>query len=106
MPQPGEVTQSQLSAEDSLMDLIAETLEGLEESSRGQFLRQFFRTITQVEFSETQSNEIWERVLLRRRQLGEIQGKRGSLKSAMIEVLASSSFLRVQIGRASCRERV
>ncbi|MGH9708635.1 MAG: diguanylate cyclase domain-containing protein [Candidatus Acidiferrales bacterium] len=97
MPQPGEITQSQLSAEDSLMDLIADTLEGLEESSRGQFLRQFFRTITQVEFSEAQSNEIWERILLRRRQLGEMQGKRASLKSAMIEVLASASFLRVPI---------
>lgn len=97
MPQPGDITQSQLSAEDSLMDLIADTLEGLEESSRGQFLRQFFRTITQVEFSETQSNEIWERILLRRRQLSEIQGKRAALKSAMIEVLASASFLRVPI---------
>lgn len=97
MPQPGEIIQSQLSAEDSLMDLIADTLESLEESSRGQFLRQFFHTITQVEFSEAQSNEIWDRVLLRRRQLGEIQGKRASLKSAMIEVLASASFLRVPI---------
>jgi len=64
MPQPGEALQPQPSVEDSYLDLLAETLDGLEDSARGQFLRQFFRTIAQIDISDAQSNEYWERILL------------------------------------------
>ena len=63
MPQPGEAIRPQTSAEDSFFDLLIETLEGLDESARGQFLRQFFRTVAQIELTETQSNEHWQRIL-------------------------------------------
>ena len=95
MPQPGEPLHSQ--AEDSYLEVLAETLEGLEDSVRGQFLRQFFRTIAQIDLAEVQSNDYWERILLRRRELAESIGKKVSLKTAMVDVLASTSFLRVPI---------
>ncbi len=97
MPQPGEAVQPQPSAEESFMDLLVETLEGLDEPVRGQFLRQFFRTIAQIDLSEAQANQYWDRILQRRRELAESLGKRVSLKTAMVDVLASTSFLRVPI---------
>lgn len=97
MPQPGDAFQPQPSAEDSFLDLLVETLDGLDESVRGQFLRQFFRTIAQIDFTDAQSNEYWERILLRRRELAENLGKRVSLKTALVDVLASTNFLRVPI---------
>jgi diguanylate cyclase (GGDEF)-like protein len=97
MPQPGEAFQPQPSAEDSFLDLLIETLEGLDESVRGQFLRQYFRTIAQIDLSEAQSNEYWDRILTRRTELTKNLGKRVSLKTAMVDVLASSNFLRVPI---------
>jgi diguanylate cyclase (GGDEF)-like protein len=97
MPQPGEAFQQQPSAEDSFLDLLVETLEGLDESVRGQFLRQFFRTIAQIDLTEAQSNEYWDRILQRRLELAENLGKRVSLKTAMVDVLASTNFLRVPI---------
>jgi diguanylate cyclase (GGDEF)-like protein len=97
MPQPGEAFQPQPSAEDSFLDLLVETLEGLDESVRGQFLRQFFRTIAQIDLTEAQGNEYWDRILQRRLELAENLGKRVSLKTAMVDVLASTNFLRVPI---------
>src|ERR1700677_4881746 len=97
MSQTGDASQPQPSAEDSFLDLLVETLDGLDESVRGQFLRQFFRTIALIDFTDAQSNDYWERILLRRRDLGEDLGKRGSLKTALVDVLASTNFLRVPI---------
>jgi diguanylate cyclase (GGDEF)-like protein len=97
MAQSGEAPQPQPSAEDSFLDLLVETLEGLDEPVRGQFLRQFFRNIAQIDLTEAQSNEYWERILVRRRELADSLGKRVSLKTAMVDVLASTNFLRVPI---------
>jgi diguanylate cyclase (GGDEF)-like protein len=96
-PQPSDFAQSQTSAEDSFLDLLVETLEGVEESVRGQFLRSFFRTFAQIDLAEAESAEYWERILIRRRELSEAVGRRVSLKTAMVDVLASTSILRVPI---------
>jgi diguanylate cyclase (GGDEF)-like protein len=96
-PQPGDLAQSQPSAEDSFLDLLVETLEGVEESVRGQFLRSFFRTMAQVDLAEAESAEYWDRILIRRRELSENLGKPVSLKTAIVDVLASASLLRVPI---------
>jgi diguanylate cyclase (GGDEF)-like protein len=97
MPQPGEAFQPQPSAEDSFLELLVETLEGLDEAARGQFLRQFFRTITQIDFTEQQSSDYWVQVLQRRGELAGAIGKKVSLKTAMVDVLSSTSFLRVPV---------
>jgi diguanylate cyclase (GGDEF)-like protein len=97
MPEPGDAFQPQPSAEDSFLDLLVETLDGLDDSVRGQFLRQFFRTIAQIDLTDAQSLEYWQRILLRRRELAENLGQRVSLQTAMVDVLASTKFLRVPI---------
>jgi diguanylate cyclase (GGDEF)-like protein len=83
--------------EDSFLELLAETLENLDRVPRGQFLQRFFKTIAQLDLSETVSSEYWDQILERRRQLADILGKPISLKAAMVDVLASSSYLRVPI---------
>jgi len=97
MPQPGEAFQPKPSAEDSFLDLLVETLEGLDEPSRAQFLRQFFRTIAQIELTEAQSTDYWAKILQWRRELSAGMGRRVSLKTAMVDVLSSTSSLRVPI---------
>ena len=97
MPQPGDVSQPQPSAEDSFLDLLVETLGGLDESVRGQFLRQYFRTIAQIDLTDAEANRHWEAILIRHRELSEKLGTKVSLKTAIIDVLASANFLRVPI---------
>jgi diguanylate cyclase (GGDEF)-like protein len=97
MPQPGEAFQPQSSAEDSSFDLLVETLEGLDETARGQFLRQFFRTVAQIDLSEARSNEYWRHILHLRKEISELLGRRISLKTAIVDVLASTNILRVPI---------
>ncbi len=97
MPQLGDPLQPQPSPEDSFLDLLVETLEGLDESIRGQFLRQFFRTVAQIDVTEEQSNEFWARILRRRSDLADSQGRRISLKTAMVDVLSAANFLRVPV---------
>lgn len=96
MPQPGDVPPKP-SAEDSFLDLLVETLDGLAESSRAQFLRQFFRTIAQIDLTEAQSTEYWNKILHWRRELATSIGRTVSLRAAMVDVLSSSSSLRVPV---------
>jgi hypothetical protein len=97
MPQLGDPLQPQPASEESYLDLLVETLEGLEDSIRGQFLRQFFRTVAQIEVSEEQGNEYWVRILRRRSDLADSQGRKISLKTAMVDVLSAANFLRVPV---------
>jgi diguanylate cyclase (GGDEF)-like protein len=95
MAQPSEAFQ--LSAEDSFLDLLVDTLEGLDERVRAQFLQQFFRSVAQIDVTEPQGSEYWIRILQRRRELTNGLGKKVSLKTAMVDVLLSTKFLRVPI---------
>jgi len=97
MPQPGEVFQPKPSAEDSFLDLLVETLEGLEEGARAQFLQQFFRTLAQIDLTEAQSSDYWRKILDRRRELASSIGRNISLRTAMVDVLSSTSSLRVPV---------
>lgn len=97
MPQPGEALPPQSSAEESFFDLLIETLDGLDEAARGQFLRQFFRTLAQIELTESQSNDCWRRILQRRQEIAERLGARFSLKTAIVDILSSANLLRVPV---------
>ena len=97
MPHPGDVPQPQPSAEDSFLEILVETLSALDESARGQFLRQYFRTVAHLDLTEAQSNQHWEKILERHHELSESLGKNVSLKTAIIDVLASSSVMRMPI---------
>jgi diguanylate cyclase (GGDEF)-like protein len=84
-------------AEESFLELLAETLENLDRTARGQFLQRYFKTIAQLDLTESTSLEYWERILRRRRELSESLDKPVSLRTAIVEVLASSSHLRVPV---------
>lgn len=97
MPQLSDPLQPKTTAEDSYLDLLVETLEGMDEGARGQFLRQLFHTMTQAEITESQGNKYWDLILTRRRELAGSLGRRVSFKTAMVDVLMSVDLLRVPI---------
>ena len=97
MPQLGDTSQPQPSTEDSFLDLLVETLQGLDESIRGNFLRQFFRTVAQIDVTEEQANGFWSRILERRGDVADSLGRKISLKTAMMDVLGSANYLRVPV---------
>lgn len=96
MPQPSE-SNPPLQADDSFFDLLVETLENVEEPVRGLFLQQFFKAIARIDLSPAQSLDYWNQILARRTELSESMGKRISLRTAMVDVLAATNFLRVPI---------
>jgi diguanylate cyclase (GGDEF)-like protein len=97
MAHSGAPNPPRWSAEESFLELLTDTLETMDRSGRGQFLQRFFRTIAQVELTETQSLDFWEQALARRRELSESIGKRVALQAALVDVLASAGQLRLPI---------
>ena len=97
MPSPGAPAPLRLPIEDSYLELLAETLDGLDLPARGQFLQRYLRAITHLELRETQSTQIWEEMLLRRRELTAQLGRPVSLKAALLDVLVGTGLLRVPI---------
>jgi diguanylate cyclase (GGDEF)-like protein len=97
MPQPGEFSELQPSSEESFLDLLVGTLEGLEDAVRAQFLRHFFRTLAQIDLTETQSIEYWKAVLERRGELSRAGARPVSLRAILVDVLTSAHFLRVPV---------
>lgn len=97
MPSPGALAPPRLPIEDTYLELLAETLENLDLPARGQFLRRFLRAVTHVELRESQCLQVWDEMLARRRELTDLAGHPVSLKTALLDVLASSGFLRVPI---------
>jgi diguanylate cyclase (GGDEF)-like protein len=69
----------------------------MDRAGRGQFLQRFFRSIAQLELTETQSLEFWEQALARKRELTDSLGKRVALQAALVDVLASAGQLRLPI---------
>jgi diguanylate cyclase (GGDEF)-like protein len=86
-----------MTAEDSFLDLLVETLQALDRPVRGQFLQRFFKSIAQVELPEAVTLDLWDQILLRRKELSENLGKSISLKTAIVDVLASTNFLRTPV---------
>jgi len=97
MPSPGAPAPPRLPIEDSYLELLADTLEGLEISVRGQFLQRYFRTITHLDLGEAQCVELWDEMLTRRRELSEHMERQISLKTALMDVLTSAGLFRVPI---------
>jgi diguanylate cyclase (GGDEF)-like protein len=97
MPNPGAPVPPRLPVEDSYLELLADTLESLDLSARGQFLQRYIRAITHLDLSETQCIQLWDEMLLRRRELSENLGRPVALKTALMDVLASAGLFRVPI---------
>jgi len=86
-----------LSAEDSFLDLLIETLENIDRPARGQFLQKFFKSMAQVELTEEFSLECWEQILTRRQELQGQLTRPLSLKTIMVDVLSNTNHLRMPI---------
>src|ERR1700694_165883 len=97
MPSPGAPVPLRLPVEDSYFELLADTLESLDLPARGQFLQRYFRAIAHLDLRETQSVQIWDDMLSRRRELTDLVGRKVSLTTALMDVLSSSGLLRVPI---------
>ena len=97
MPSPGAPAAPRMPLEDAYLELLADTLEGLEQSARGQFLQRYFRATTHLDLRETQSLQLWDEVLTRRRELTNALGRQLSLKTVLMDVLSSSGLVRVPV---------
>ncbi len=97
MPSPGAPAPPRLPIEDSYLELLADTLEGMDIPARGQFLQRYFHTITNLDLRESQCVQLWDEMLTRRRELSENLGRQISLKTALMDVLTSAGLFRVPI---------
>jgi len=97
MAQPSAPVPPPPAPDDSFLELLAETLAGVEESARGLFLQRFFRNIAQLNLSEEQSLASWNQILQQQQQLSDSLGRRVSLKTPMMDVLVASTQLRLPI---------
>src|ERR1700689_3011743 len=88
---------TRLPIEDSYLELLAETLDGLDTSARGQFLQRYIRAITHLDLRETQCVQLWDETLTRRRELTDHLGRQVALKTALMDVLTSAGLFRVPI---------
>jgi diguanylate cyclase (GGDEF)-like protein len=97
-PNPTEATAAaQLSAQDAFIELIIETLQSVDRPVRGPFLQRFFKLVVQVDLTEALSLEFWDQILARRKELSTSLGKPVSINTAIVDVMASTSFLRLPV---------
>lgn len=97
MPSPGTPAPPRLPIEDSYLELLADTLDSLDLPARGQFLQRYLRAIAHLDLRETQCVQIWDDTLTRRRELSDQVDRHVSLKTALMDVLATAGLLRVPI---------
>lgn len=97
MPSPGAPAPPRLPIEDAYLELLVDTLESLDLSTRGQFLQRFLRAMTHLDLREAQCVQIWDEMLTRRRELTDTTGRQISFKTALMEVLTNSGLLHVPI---------
>ncbi|MGB2663572.1 MAG: GGDEF domain-containing protein [Candidatus Acidiferrum sp.] len=97
MPSSGAPAAPRLPIEDAYLELLADTLEGMDVSARGQFLQRYFRTTTLLDLRESQSLQLWEEMLTRRREMSEQGGRPISLKTVLMDVLSTAGMIRVPV---------
>jgi diguanylate cyclase (GGDEF)-like protein len=97
MPSPGASVAPRLPMEDAYFELLADTLESMDIPARSQFLQRYFRATTQLDLRESQCVQIWEEMLLRRRELSEQLHRPVSLPTALMDVLSTAGLIRVPV---------
>jgi diguanylate cyclase (GGDEF)-like protein len=97
MSSTGSTTAARLPVEDSYLELLAETLDAMDLSARGQFLQRYLRTIAHLDLRESQCLQIWEDTLNNRRELSENLGRAISLKTSLMDVLSNAGLVRIPV---------
>jgi diguanylate cyclase (GGDEF)-like protein len=97
MPSSGAPVAPRLPIEDAYLELLADTLEGMDIPARSQFLQRYFRTTTHLDLRESQSLQLWEEMLTRRKELTEQLGRPISLKTVLMDVLSAAGLIRVPV---------
>lgn len=97
MPSPGAPAPPRTSLEDSYLELLTDTLESLDVPARGQFLQRYLRAVTHLDLRENVCVQLWDEMLVRRRQLSESLKRTVSLKTALVDVLSTAGLLRVPV---------
>lgn len=97
MPSSGASAAPRLPIEDAYLELLADTLEGMDIPARSQFLQRYFRTTTHLDLPESQCLQLWEEILTRRRELSEQLGRPVSLKTVLMDVLSTAGMIRVPV---------
>lgn len=97
MPSPSPPAASRLPLEDSYLELLADTLEGLDIPARGQFLQRYFRVTTHLDLRENQCVQLWDEILGRRREMAAQLGQPVSIKTVLMDVLSSAGLFRIPI---------
>jgi diguanylate cyclase (GGDEF)-like protein len=97
IPSSGGPASARMRPNDAYVELIADSLEGLESSARAQFLQRFFLSLAHVEIAENQAIALWEEILARRTQLADRSGSPISFQTALVDVLSSNGMFRVPV---------
>jgi diguanylate cyclase (GGDEF)-like protein len=97
MPSPGPPAALRLPLEDSYLELLADTLDGLDIPARGQFLQRYFRVTTHLDLRENQCVQLWDEILFRRKEMTAQLGHRVSIKTVLMDVLSSAGLFRIPI---------
>src|ERR1700740_441531 len=97
-PAPGTSAVPRLPIEDAYLELLADTLDGMDIRVRSQFLQRYFRTTTHLDLGESQCLQLWEEILAHRKEFSEQMGRPVSLKTALMEALSSAGLIRVPVG--------
>ena len=82
--------------EDAYLELLSDTLEGLEPSARAQFLQRYFRATTHLDLPN-QCLQLWDEMLTRRREFSDALGRPASLKTSLMDVLSTAGLVRVPV---------
>jgi len=97
MPTAADPAAQRMSIEDSYLELLTDTLESLDVSTRGQFLKRYLHAVAHLDLSEGECLEVWTQINQRRTQLAEKLGRFVSVKTALMDVLSAGGLLRVPI---------
>ena len=95
MPSPGAPQAPRPPLEDAYLELLIDTLEGLDPSARAQFLQRYFLATTQLDLPQSQCIRLWDEILVRRREFFEAFGRAASLRTVLMDVLVSARLVRV-----------
>src|SRR6202008_1463531 len=96
-PAPGTSAVPRLPIEDAYLELLADTLDGMDIPVRSLFLQRYFRTTTHLDLRESQCLQLWEEILTHRKEFSEQMGRPVSLKTALMDVLSNAGLIRVPV---------